>query len=327
MTREEIISALKQCAATLRHAPSHKEFLAHSGVTIRMVKKVFPTYISALTEAGLERRGGGHTLTMHSLFKDWAGVVRKVGKIPTMAEFGIYGRYSTIPYISRFVTWTQVPRCLHRFAHKEGLAAEYADVMTLIEAGYDRADEWVQPVTAATTGKPPSMAPAMTPLMPPTMTPAMTTSNAPIGEATGPAMLPTRRQILRTAIKPGMRRPILPDRPVYGAPMLSMALCNVPVNEMGVVFLFGMLARELGFAITRIQREYPDCEALRQMDDDRWQRIWIEFEFESRNFLDHHHDPQKCDLIVCWTHNWPECPIEVLELKSVMQEMGLVLPR
>jgi hypothetical protein len=30
------------------------------------------------------------------------------------------------------------------------------------------------------------------------------------------------------------------------------------------------------------------------------------------------HSLDGADLIVCWTHNWPECPLEVLELKSVI---------
>jgi hypothetical protein len=51
--------------------------------------------------------------------------------------------------------------------------------------------------------------------------------------------------------------------------------------------------------------------------------VWIEFEFESRNFLLHGHDPKKCDVIVCWVHNWPECPkgIQVIELSKVAREM------
>ena len=39
----------------------------------------------------------------------------------------------------------------------------------------------------------------------------------------------------------------------------------------------------------------------------------IEFEFESRNFRDHGHPPDGCDIIVCWRHNWAECP-EHLEI-------------
>jgi hypothetical protein len=33
----------------------------------------------------------------------------------------------------------------------------------------------------------------------------------------------------------------------------------------------------------------PDCEALRKMMPERWQRVRIEFEFECRNFLTHGH--------------------------------------
>jgi hypothetical protein len=43
-----------------------------------------------------------------------------------------------------------------------------------------------------------------------------------------------------------------------------------------------------------------------QVGEERWQRVWIEFEYESRNFLKHFHDATKADIIVCWTHNWPE---------------------
>jgi hypothetical protein len=45
------------------------------------------------------------------------------------------------------------------------------------------------------------------------------------------------------------------------------------------------------------------------------QRVKIEFEFESRNFLRHNHDPELCDVIVCWEDNWPDAPLEVIELK------------
>jgi hypothetical protein len=32
------------------------------------------------------------------------------------------------------------------------------------------------------------------------------------------------------------------------------------------------------------------------------------------------HDLKGCDMIVCWEHNWPECPLEVLELKSLVKQ-------
>jgi hypothetical protein len=87
---------------------------------------------------------------------------------------------------------------------------------------------------------------------------------------------------------------------------------------MGVVFLFGTQAARLGFMVTLVQAEFPDCEAFVEVAPNRLQRLRIEFEKESRNFLKHGHDPNGCDLIVCWEHNWPECPVEVLALRDVI---------
>ena len=88
------------------------------------------------------------------------------------------------------------------------------------------------------------------------------------------------------------------------------------------MLLFGARARELGFAITRVQAGFPDCEAMREIEPERWQPRLIEVEYESRNFLTHGHPADGCDLIVCWRHNWPECPVEVLELKSEIGGSG-----
>ena len=47
----------------------------------------------------------------------------------------------------------------------------------------------------------------------------------------------------------------------------------------------------------------------------------IELEYESRNFLEHQHPVNGCDLIVCWINNWPDCPLEVIELSSVLRDL------
>jgi hypothetical protein len=114
---------------------------------------------------------------------------------------------------------------------------------------------------------------------------------------------------------------ILNDRPIYGAALIEGTMGFAPVNEMGVVYLFGGMARELGFIVLWMGTAYPDCEAFREVEPGRWQRVRIEFEFQSRNFLQHFHDPKGCDLIVCWEHNWPECPLEVVELKKRLPEL------
>jgi hypothetical protein len=110
---------------------------------------------------------------------------------------------------------------------------------------------------------------------------------------------------------------------MLGPPIRPCGLAYEPVNEMGVMALFCMLSRQLGFVIESVQSGFPDCEAKMEVEPGRWQHFRIEFEYESRNFRDHRHDPQKCDLIVCWRHNWKDCPanLQVLELCKVMGQM------
>jgi hypothetical protein len=96
----------------------------------------------------------------------------------------------------------------------------------------------------------------------------------------------------------------------------------VPVNEAGVMLLFASLARDLGYAALKLQTCFPDSIALRRVDQERAQLVRIEFEYEGKNFLTHLHDLSGCDLIVCWRHNWPECPVEVLELSQLVGGAG-----
>lgn len=139
-------------------------------------------------------------------------------------------------------------------------------------------------------------------------------------------LIARREDELRRNRERGGRRlsPLMPGRPVYGEPLLLPGMHHAPVNEAGVMFAFGVLARQLGFVVKRWQVEFPDCQAVREMAKGQWQDVNVEVEFESRNFLKHGHDPKKCDVIVCWVHNWPECPkwIEVVELRKVVEGMG-----
>ena len=127
---------------------------------------------------------------------------------------------------------------------------------------------------------------------------------------------PARTSVKALHLQSGRR--VTPGAPVYGPPMMTASpLVYAPTNEAGVMVLFGAVAREQGFAITRMQAAFPDCEAMREIEPDRWQPTLIELEYESRNFLVHLHPVDGCNMIVCWRHNWPECPLEVLELSTM----------
>lgn len=108
---------------------------------------------------------------------------------------------------------------------------------------------------------------------------------------------------------------------IVGEPINFRGLTYAPVNEQGVVLLFGMLAKELGFHVQLVRQGYPDCKAVRSLGDGRYEEVNIEFEFRSSRFKTHVTSETKTDFIVCWEHDWPECPqsIQVLELRSLIQ--------
>lgn len=112
---------------------------------------------------------------------------------------------------------------------------------------------------------------------------------------------------------------ILKDRPMYGPLLRGCPLVFAPTCEAGVLYLFGAMSERLGFLMLLVQTGFPDCEAMRVVGENRLQRLKIEIEYQSRNFLKHMHDLKGCDMIVCWEHNWPECPLEVLELRKFVE--------
>jgi len=110
----------------------------------------------------------------------------------------------------------------------------------------------------------------------------------------------------------------------YGTPIEFKGLRHGPLNEQGVVYLFALVARDLGFTVEAVGTPFPDCEAKRRIDKkgERWQRVRIEFEYESGHFTEHDHNIEGCDIIVCWKHDWPSCPVEVIELSTTIKKLG-----
>jgi hypothetical protein len=284
--------------------------------------------------------------------------VRKVGAVPTKRQYKKVGSYSPDSYVDRFESWVRVSAEFTRFVAAGALTGDWGDVVEKIRKGpipqqgqaamlawykaakaayearnYEtrnpeqRGTSTNQPIAAGMMRRPgakldtqqfEATAAGETPLPPPLKGKKCVTETmlAVFVAELAPSAFP-----LVTAAC-FARRP-LPDRPMLGPPTRPCGLAYEPVNEMGVMALFCMLSRQLGFVIESVQSAFPDCEAKMEVEPGRWQHFRIEFEYESRNFKDHRHDPDKCDLIVCWRHNWKDCPpnLQVLELSKVMRQM------
>ncbi|HEV8491308.1 MAG TPA: hypothetical protein VGR76_03515 [Candidatus Angelobacter sp.] len=278
MTKQEISEAITGCAEKLGRAPSIFEVMKMAQVSRRQIRAEFGSFTQALRECNLEREtASGQKVPLEPLFVDWAGVVRKVGKAPSMSEYEALSKYSCKPLVRCFGSWRQVAYGLTQFAEGRGLADEWKAELALAAVKGDQDAQWMLPREA-------------------------------------PATWPNTQAALRPRTLTGVPT----AGPTYGLPMWPGPLAYAPVNELGVVFLFGWMAPQLGFVVHRLQPEFPDCEAMRLVGEDSCQLVKIEFEHESRNFLKHMHDAKGCDLIICWRHNWPECPLEVLELRKAL---------
>jgi len=127
------------------------------------------------------------------------------------------------------------------------------------------------------------------------------------------------------ALQTGVRPPVEGKRKklrIVGPRSQIPDLVYEPVNEQGVIFLFAKYHKELGIEyIEGIQQGFPDAFGRRKIGKTEYEPVDIEFEYRSLDFKNHQHDPNQCDIIVCWEHNWKECPLEVIELKSTIPEM------
>lgn len=99
-------------------------------------------------------------------------------------------------------------------------------------------------------------------------------------------------------------------RNIVGKLIDFRGLVYAPVEENGVIFLFSKITADLNMHIETIRKGFPDCIAKKYIGKSKWEEINIEFEFKSSDFKRHGHIESmkkgaKCDMIVCWEHDWP----------------------
>lgn len=112
-----------------------------------------------------------------------------------------------------------------------------------------------------------------------------------------------------------------------GEPINFRDIMYAPLNEAGVILLFSKVMRDLG--IVYESSPIKDFDMVGRVRTNKGlEQKHFEFEFQSYNFKIHNHDPSLVDYIVCWEHNWPECPkdIAVIELREVIKNLPAQFP-
>lgn len=301
MTKQQIMETVRECMEKLGHVPSHRELTRMSMVSRKQIRWHFGTYTRLMRECKLQKSGGGMKVEMDDLVLDWAGMVRDLKKLPSLTEYEHFSKYSVSPLINRFGVWAQAPYGIKQYIEEQGRAEEMKDVLEVIALQ----GKQVRPGKTLRTLRqgPEDMARAETSV--PEDGPDDAISRGPHDGASA------------------ANDEAVADGGMYGSLMRVGPMVCAPTNEQGVLFLFGAMAEKLGFAILKVGTAFPDCEAFRVVHGDKQKLLKAELEYESRNFLKHLHDVKKCDLIICWRHNWPECPLPVIELSALVGASGM----
>src|SRR5215472_6547329 len=121
MSQEEVIAIIKDCAARLGRTPKLADLEEMGKIRKYEVQKAFGTYERALEVCDLEIRGAGHRVALDTLFLEWAGIVRKMGKVPTITEYEKLSGRSLRPLVSRFRSWRKIPMGILEYLKSHGL--------------------------------------------------------------------------------------------------------------------------------------------------------------------------------------------------------------
>ncbi len=317
ISRDQLLEAVRIAARTVgKKTLSLVEFERSSRIGPRVLYKLFPTegWAGVCRLVGIEPSPGYHAkVEDEQALQEFHRIVSKHRRIPPRHVFDSESNVS-------------IQTIQKRFGGRGGLLLGYRDwlfanhptspLLALPELPR-------MPGSGRSDGPPISSGPAQGPLAQPPY-PQSVVSDGPARISPESRTSDSPSNTYRPAFlgQDGKRRRTKDLE--FGEPINFRGLQHAPVNEQGVVFLFGLVSRDLGFLVESVRTSFPDCEGKRctNAKKNRWQRVLIEFEYRASGFREHGHDPTGCDVVVCWENDWRDCPLEVIELRSEISKLG-----
>ncbi len=129
------------------------------------------------------------------------------------------------------------------------------------------------------------------------------------------------RKKMKKKIIPETIKPAVENRTQDKAEKINFrGIEYAPVDTRGVIFIFGLVSEELSYIIESFGTDSFCFSGKRNLSlkNERWESVNIGFALNSRDLKNSGRITKKCELLICWKHEWKECPIEVLELSSVL---------
>ena len=330
-SKEEIIREIKRVAEKLgTKTLKRKEFEQNTTIPPNTLRFYFASWSQVLKEAELDTPGetkeSPQPKNNDELLLELIRIYDETGEIPTTALVNTKGKFEAKYYKSR---WKSIGEAVSlargKFPPKPRtlkVEKESIDIgdSKKISSGLDDfselgiyQEEGEEDINQQEIEKNPDLVEV------PVAVEKEGTAELPEDIGGGKKMTDSQRiKLIPQTIKPKTAK----KKPRFlGEPVRFRGLKFAPVNEKGVAYLFGMVSLELGFVVEALRTEPPDCEGKRCLDTDanQWEPVKIDFLFKSSDFKTKGHSENETDIIVCWTHDWEDCPVEVLELQSTIR--------
>jgi len=307
-SREQIIDELKRVAAKLGTTSlKEADFELNSTIPMSTVRFYLGSWHRALLEAGLEYRTNSEikNVNLHAapgknepgndeeLLKELLRLHEDSGQVPTLALIREKSKFADRHYRER---WRSIAEAFD-LAQEKFSSKKVAPTLEKFHLEKNTLLEKKQPTVPQTE-------------------PITDTPTEP-GED--------------VQQKNGQKETPPADIPVETMPEDFRGLKLPPGGKLGVFYLFGMLATQLGFVIENINEEggFPYAEGKRSpgTGSEKWYPVRLRFEYLSSQYTQTSDGPgnasrDECrELLVCWEHDEYEGPPEVLELKSAVKEL------
>jgi hypothetical protein len=125
MTKEEVLKAIQACAKKLGRSPNLRELRKMAGINEAELYRKLGNLKKALLAAGLKVSGSGFYSGRTELLLDWAAVVRKLGRLPSVAAYEREGNFTSQPIRDRFGSWKNMGETFRRFAAEESIERQW----------------------------------------------------------------------------------------------------------------------------------------------------------------------------------------------------------
>src|SRR6266849_1254337 len=223
--KQHLLTSIAAMARRLGRAPSLLEFVTGARIRKNSIFRLFPRWNDAVRAAGLQPYRLYRRPEDHELLTDWGETVRKLRAVPSRRAYDLNGKHYPITLEKRFGGWPALPQAFRDFAKGK---REWEDVLALVPDPGEPAVGARDTRARRDRDNPPALSQRM---------------GARRTNASSHVPIPPK----------AFQHPSLKERPTYGEPLDFPTLRHEPVNEQGVVLLFGMFAKHFGYVVESLQ--------------------------------------------------------------------------